>query len=198
MQHCLKMRTTMDQAWSSKMNMEWWSRPCAKKGEEESTLTKQKWFFFFLSGEGGYLWGSGAMPLRLEVAPLECTHMRGRGWSQLCQASGAQAEVLTALKRVKLAKSLGLRSIILEDDARFVFEEFESSLMDPFYNGTQIHQIYFLGLSFEKFRAQIIPRNCNMVTNFLAYLAKFQMSKVWLEEVPNCILELITQDLSFK
>ena len=76
--------------------------------------------------------------------------LQGESIHHLTSASRAD----TSYSRgVKLAKDLGLRSIILEGDARLVFEEFESGSMDLSYNGNLIHKICVLSLNFEKFKA---------------------------------------------
>ena len=64
-----------------------------------------------------------------------------------------RAELMAASEGVKLALYLGLHSIILEkEDYRLAFEQFESSSVDLSYNGSLVHEISVMGLSFVRFK----------------------------------------------
>ena len=67
-------------------------------------------------------------------------------------------ELLVAKERIKQALELGLRSIILEGHSMLDFENIESSLWDLSYNGTLVHDICFMGLRFDRFKAQYMLR----------------------------------------
>ena len=63
-----------------------------------------------------------------------------------------RAETLATREGLQLAMELGMKSIILEEDSRTMFEEFESSFWDLSYNGVLLHELYIMGLSLSGLR----------------------------------------------
>ena len=103
-----------------------------------------------------------------------------------------RAELMAAVEGLKLARELGAQEVILEGDPRVGIESVETSNQLYSYRGSLIREICRLGLSFSRFKALYVPRNCNRIVDSIAHLAKFVGSKEWIGNIPNCIRDLVT------
>ena len=110
----------------------------------------------------------------------------------LMDVVGANLQV--ALEGLKLTQGKGFCSVILERNSRIGNELIEGTEMDLSYNGSMVHEICNLGLNFNRFKAQYIPRCCNTIAA-LAHLAKLVGTRLWMSQVPRCIRDFVTLDL---
>ena len=88
-----------------------------------------------------------------------------------------RAKLSAAREGVMLALELGVRLVILEGDSRVAFESIETSSWNLSYNGTLVHDICSMGLRFDRFKAQFVPRTRHRVANALARYAKICWDK---------------------
>ena len=77
---------------------------------------------------------------------------------------------------------------------RVGIELIENSVQDLSYNGSFIHEISVLDLSFFRFKAQYVSRCCNTIVDTLAHLAKLVGTRLQIGEVPRYIRDLVTLD----
>ena len=72
-----------------------------------------------------------------------------------------------------------------------MMESFGSSSNDLSHNWLILLEAYRLALGLNYFKAQCIPRCCNMVADRLARLAKDWDTKVWTNEAVSYIKEIL-------
>ena len=99
-------------------------------------------------------------------------------------------EVLTIKEGLVLAQNLGIRAPILERDATFVIESFEQSSLNLSHNGVILIEAFGIASSFSFFRAQYVPRCCNLVADKIANLARIRDNQIWTNEPPTCIMDV--------
>ena len=76
-----------------------------------------------------------------------------------------------------LAKNLGIRALILERDAKSVIESFDQSSVNLSHNGVISTKAFGIASSFSFFKAQYVPRCCNLVADKIASLAGLGITK---------------------
>ena len=74
-------------------------------------------------------------------------------------------KAMAAKEVLHFALGLGIRAIILEGNAKLVLDNFEESTMDLSRNDTILADAYGLTFRFNFFKANFIPRRCNMVAS---------------------------------
>ena len=88
-------------------------------------------------------------------------------------------EAFMAREGIKLAWDLGIRSIIVERDAKELMESFENSNEDRSQTGLIISEAIGLASKFYYFKAQFVPRACNQVDDKLARSARVMNDQTW-------------------
>ena len=73
-----------------------------------------------------------------------------------------RAEAIAAKEGLMFAKEMGLNSIILEGDAKNVFETFESSEEDLCLTGIILAEAYSTASWFHPFKPYFVLRICNI------------------------------------
>ena len=94
------------------------------------------------------------------------------------------------------AKEAGFTRVILEGDARNVYNKIESAEDDLSYNGSIIRHIILYATRFHMFRSSSYPTECNRVADFLATKALIGESGIWLEDLPEDLFNLLLDDLT--
>ena len=92
---------------------------------------------------------------------------------------------------MRFAFDLGIRAIILEGDAKLILDSFEESSLDLSHNGTILAYAYSLATRFNFFKANFVPRRCNIVVDKLVGLANVWDNQIWTDEAPTCILDVL-------
>ena len=91
-------------------------------------------------------------------------------------------ELLAAREGLIFAWDAGFRQIILEGDARNLFNSIESSKEDLSYNGTILRDIVMFALWFYAFNCSAVPGNCNRHADFVAKKAIRGDIGIWIED----------------
>ena len=94
--------------------------------------------------------------------------MLGKYWGT---SETSRAEAIAARDRLRFAFDFGIRKIILEGDAKLIIDSFERNSVDLSYNGNILADAYRLATKFNFFKANFVPRRCNMVADRIASLA---------------------------
>ena len=114
----------------------------------------------------------------------------------LGEAKALRAEVLAVRESLLLAQNLGIRILILEGDAREVLESFDQRTMFHSHNVIILSEAYGLAAKFNYFKANFVPRCCNLVADKLAKLARTRDNQTWINEPPRCILDILAHEAS--
>ena len=109
-------------------------------------------------------------------------------------AEALRAEVLVMKEGLILAKNLGIRALKLEGDAKDVLDSFEQSSNMLSHNGIILSKAYSIAANFSFFKAQFIPRCCNLVADKLAKLARNGDTQIWANEPPSCIMDVLAYE----
>ena len=106
------------------------------------------------------------------------------------------AEARAVMEGLHKAWEMGLWSIILEGDAKNVFEAFEKSEVDLSYTWSILSNAFILAQNFHYFKAQYVPRGCNTIPDKLVEIARNRYSQVWTNEAPMCARDVLSFDAS--
>ena len=110
--------------------------------------------------------------------------------------SVATMEALACRRAVLFAKEIGLSDMIFEGDSVEVIQAIIQENLDHPDFGHIIDDIRILASDLNSFQFCHVKRNCNVVADALAKRAKNSLSlDVWLEEVPDDIVHLLSFDV---
>lgn len=104
---------------------------------------------------------------------------------------------MAAKKGVCLARDLGIRTVILEGDEKRVLDSFGDGSEDLSHNEIILVEAYSIASSFNLFKAQFIPRYCNIVVDRLVDLNKVRDKEVWTIEAPHYIWDVLVLEAGF-
>ena len=110
----------------------------------------------------------------------------------------ATMEALACRRAMLFAKEIGLSDMIFEGDFAEVIQAIIQENLDHPDFGHIIDDIKILASDLNSFQFCHVKRNCNVVANALTKRAKNSSSlDVWLEEVPDDIVHLLSFDVPF-
>ena len=60
-----------------------------------------------------------------------------------------------------------------------------------------LSEAYDLASKFSYFKAQFVPRSCNLVADKLVKLARSRENQIWVNDPPRCILDVLALESCF-
>ncbi|XP_024043213.1 uncharacterized protein LOC112099916 [Citrus clementina] len=104
-----------------------------------------------------------------------------------------RAEASAALWGLQVAFKAGAVSVDLESDLKGVIELINNKMSTLTKTFWVIFDILETKKSFQNFKAQHVPRSCNIVAHSMAKLSLRKLdSFVWLDEIPTDVMCLLT------
>lgn len=136
-------------------------------------------------------WGLGAI-VRNDSGLV----MAAATWSLDGSDDPLMTEAFALLTTMRLAIDCGFRKIIFEgDNERVILMARNGKLHNKTYLGSIIEEIQSLQRAFDICNFNFSHKSSNKVTHKLAQMAHSEQNHVWLEEVPNTILDVYFHDL---
>jgi ribonuclease HI len=104
------------------------------------------------------------------------------------------AEAKAALMGIKLLTDRGIDKIIIEGDYALVTNALRSEAVDRSKLWAKYEEARSLLADFQEHRVEKINRESNRVADTLAKMGRSAGSCLWLDQFPDCIHDLVTQD----